>query len=88
MPQPHEVPQASQAESDSAPGDDIPSDTTPPRAAATSRDSFRGRTGLSTPARIALGESASRLAAPSPVVDPNGLGWPGRLVSVLPILIF
>lgn len=46
----------------------------------TNAHNYRGRSGISTPARIALGASASRLAAPSPVVDPNGLGWPGKSV--------
>lgn len=78
MAQPHEA-APSQPEFDSAPEDDgVLSETTPPQSISRDMLGFRGRSGLSTPARIALGESASRLAAPSPVVDPNGLGWPGK----------
>ncbi|KAG9126971.1 GTP cyclohydrolase 1 [Ceratobasidium sp. 392] len=66
-------------ESDSAPEDDVYGESTPPRTI--SRDGTvipRGRSGLSPSARIALGESVARLNAPSPVVDPNGLGWPAK----------
>ncbi|KAF8609544.1 GTP cyclohydrolase I [Ceratobasidium sp. AG-I] len=80
MAQPYEAPPP-QTEFDSAPEEDgALSETTPPLSRSVTRDTlgFRGRSGLSTPARIALGESASRLAAPSPVVDPNGLGWPAK----------
>ncbi|KAG9094553.1 GTP cyclohydrolase 1 [Ceratobasidium sp. 370] len=67
------------AESDSAPEDGVYTEVTPPRSI--SRDHTlgpRGRPGLSTPARIALSESVARINAPSPVVDPNGLGWPAK----------
>ncbi|QRV76619.1 GTP cyclohydrolase I [Ceratobasidium sp. AG-Ba] len=62
-------------ESDSAPEGDIYNDSTPPRSISLGP---RGRSGLSTPVRIALGESVARISAPSPVVDPNGLGWPAK----------
>lgn len=83
MSQHYEEPRT-QEDLDSAPeADGVLSEST--HSLSISRDTLglRGRSGLSTPARIALGESASRLAAPSPVVDPNGLGWPGKLARKL-----
>ncbi|KAG8715611.1 GTP cyclohydrolase 1 [Ceratobasidium sp. 395] len=66
-------------ESDSAPEDDVYNGATSP--GAVSRDQIgtpRGRSVLSPAARIAIGESVARMSAPSPVVDPNGLGWPAK----------
>ncbi|KAG8770993.1 hypothetical protein FRC12_003929 [Ceratobasidium sp. 428] len=66
-------------ESDSAPEDDVYNGATSPNAV--SRDQTgtpRGRSVLSPAARIAIGESVARMSAPSPVVDPNGLGWPAK----------
>jgi hypothetical protein len=83
MTHPHEISDGNYVDSDSAAEDGYSSIRTPPRSISMDVNalSHRGRSGISTPARIALGASASRLAAPSPVVDPNGLGWPGKLVS-------
>ena len=66
-------------ESDSANEGDIYNEpTTPMRSLSLGH---RGRSGLATPVRIALSESVARISAPSPVVDPNGLGWPGKHIS-------
>ncbi|KAF8679537.1 GTP cyclohydrolase I [Rhizoctonia solani] len=38
----------------------------------------RGRPGINTPTHLALAAAAARVSAPSPVIDPNGLGWPAK----------
>ncbi|KAF8741704.1 GTP cyclohydrolase I, partial [Rhizoctonia solani] len=38
----------------------------------------RGRSGINTPTHLALAAAAARVSAPSPVIDPNGLGWPAK----------
>ncbi|KAG8771005.1 GTP cyclohydrolase 1 [Ceratobasidium sp. 428] len=66
-------------ESDSAPEDDVYNGATSPGAVSRDQiDTPRGRSVLSPAARIAIGESVARMSAPSPVVDPNGLGWPAK----------
>lgn len=80
MADPRDITEGYQVESDSAAEEDsFSSIRTPPHSISIDTLSHRGRSGISTPTRIALGAAASRIAAPSPVVDPNGLGWPGNL---------